>query len=145
MYPFFEYKQYYTFCVIHSLEMRGLCLMKWDPVKRLKISHIMYVHTRTQKLLIPYLIRSYYLLFSPKRIAKNWSVSLGHSINHKPLISKECAYQNPKKIRNSRNHHQWLLAGQNLSDINILTASCHSIELSSKAKIPWPRCSKNRK
>ena len=59
----------------HSSEIRGLCLMKW-PIEMLINGKINFSGFSHKRMYIKY--------------GKFWSVSLGHFIKHKPLISEEC-------------------------------------------------------
>ena len=59
----------------HSSEIRGLCLMKWPSKMLQNLSYF-----RNTKIHLVFIFLNY---------GKFWSISLGHFIKHKPLISEE--------------------------------------------------------
>ena len=102
----------------YSSEIRGLCLMKWPSETLQNLSY--FWNTNTHLGFCDFFI-SYYFIFSlmnalhPARpwsistkkttwiflwlkYGKIWSVSLGHFIKHKPLISEECSLMRQKTV-----------------------------------------------
>ena len=88
------------FCVIsidwmcgHCSEKRGLFLMKWDSQMASKFA--MSLEDETTQIVYRFcfscVTKKYQrFLYSKNMDGKFWSISLGHFIKHKPLISEEC-------------------------------------------------------
>ena len=89
----------------HSSEIRGLCSTKSSNEILQNLPYFWNKKTCLVFFMFHFVLLYFSLINALQKYGKFWSISLGHFIKHKPLISEEWTNEEFRTLRVNFNHH----------------------------------------